>query len=69
MRWRADHYLLFLVVMMDGFGIAAIGFIAPAICDWAPPSADLALLFAGLLGLTAGALLCGPLPTNLGVNG
>lgn len=58
----------FLVVMMDGFDTAAIGFIAPAIREhWQLSAADLAPLFgAGLLGLTAGALLCGPLSDKFG---
>ena len=58
----------FLVVMMDGFDTAAIDFIAPAIREhWQLSAADLAPLFgAGLLGLTAGALLCGPLSDKLG---
>ncbi|HGH5979194.1 TPA: MFS transporter [Kluyvera georgiana] len=58
----------FLVVMMDGFDTAAIDFIAPAIREhWQLSAADLAPLFgAGLLGLTAGALLCGPLSDKFG---
>ncbi|WP_333497738.1 3-hydroxybenzoate transporter MhbT [Kluyvera sp. CHPC 1.2972] len=67
MQWRVI-ICCFLVVMMDGFDTAAIGFIAPAICDhWQLTAGDLAPLFgAGLLGLTAGALLCGPLSDRLG---
>lgn len=66
-QWRVI-ICCFLVVMMDGFDTAAIGFIAPAIRDhWQLSAADLAPLFgAGLLGLTAGALLCGPLSDKLG---
>ncbi|HDT6543530.1 TPA: aromatic acid/H+ symport family MFS transporter [Kluyvera ascorbata] len=67
MQWRVI-ICCFLVVMMDGFDTAAIGFIAPAIREhWQLSAADLAPLFgAGLLGLTAGALLCGPLSDKLG---
>lgn len=64
----ARDYLLFLVVMLDGFDTAAIGFIAPDIrSHWQLTAGDLAPLFgAGLLGLTAGALLCGPLSDRFG---
>lgn len=67
MQWRVI-ICCFLVVMMDGFDTAAIGFIAPAIREhWQLSAADLVPLFgAGLLGLTAGALLCGPLSDKLG---
>ena len=67
MQWRVI-ICCFMVVMMDGFDTAAIGFIAPAIRDhWQLTAGDLAPLFgAGLLGLTAGALLCGPLSDRLG---
>ena len=67
MQWRVI-ICCFLVVMMDGFDTAAIGFIAPAIREhWQLSVAELAPLFgAGLLGLTAGALLCGPLSDKLG---
>lgn len=67
----ARDYLLFLVVMLDGFDTAAIGFIAPDIrSHWQLTAGDLAPLFgAGLLGLTAGALLCGRSPTALAVSG
>ena len=67
MQWRVI-ICCFLVVMMDGFDTAAIGFIAPAIREhWQLSAAELAPLFgAGLLGLTAGALLCGPLSDKLG---
>lgn len=67
MQWRVI-ICCFLVVMMDGFDTAAIGFIAPAIRDhWQLTAADLAPLFgAGLLGLTAGALQCGPMSDRFG---
>lgn len=60
MQWRVI-ICCFLVVMLDGFDTAAIGFIAPDIrTHWQLSASELAPLFgAGLLGLTAGALLCG----------
>jgi Arabinose efflux permease len=66
-QWRVI-ICCFLVVMMDGFDTAAIGFIAPDIrAHWQLTAGDLAPLFgAGLLGLTAGALLCGPLSDKFG---
>ena len=69
MQWRVI-ICCFLVVMLDGFDTAAIGFIAPDIrTHWQLTAGDLAPLFgAGLLGLTAGALLCGPLSDRFGRN-
>ncbi|WP_260854008.1 MFS transporter [Paraburkholderia sp. BCC1886] len=60
--------LCFLVVAVDGFDTSGIGFIGPAIrADWHLAAAALAPLFgAGLLGLTAGALLFGPLADRYG---
>ncbi|MEK0248866.1 aromatic acid/H+ symport family MFS transporter [Raoultella sp. BAC10a-01-01] len=66
-QWRVI-ICCFLVVMLDGFDTAAIGFIAPDIrAHWQLSASELAPLFgAGLLGLTAGALLCGPLSDRFG---
>lgn len=60
--------LCFLVVAIDGFDTAAIGFIAPALrAEWHLAPAALAPLFgAGLFGLMAGALLLGPLADRYG---
>ncbi|MGO4304991.1 MFS transporter [Cupriavidus sp. RAF12] len=60
--------LCFLIVAIDGFDTAAIGFIAPAIrADWQLSPAHLAPLFgAGLAGLMAGAFLFGPLADRYG---
>ncbi|WP_334174783.1 MFS transporter [Pseudoxanthobacter sp.] len=60
--------LCFLVVAIDGFDTAAIGFIAPAIRhEWGLSAAALAPLFgAGLFGLMAGAFLFGPLADRFG---
>jgi hypothetical protein len=68
LQWRVI-ICCFLVVMLDGFDTAAIGFIAPDIrVHWQLSASDLAPLFGrpGLLGLTAGALLCGPLSDRFG---
>lgn len=66
-QWRVI-ICCFLVVMLDGFDTAAIGFIAPDVrAHWQLGASELAPLFgAGLLGLTAGALLCGPLSDRFG---
>jgi AAHS family 4-hydroxybenzoate transporter-like MFS transporter len=60
--------LCFLVVAIDGFDTASIGFIAPALrAEWGLSAAALAPLFgAGLFGLMAGALLLGPLADRFG---
>jgi MFS transporter, AAHS family, 4-hydroxybenzoate transporter len=60
--------LCFLVVAVDGFDTAAIGFIAPAIrTEWGATPAQLAPLFgAGLFGLMIGAFAFGPLADRLG---
>jgi MFS transporter, AAHS family, 4-hydroxybenzoate transporter len=60
--------LCFLIVAIDGFDTAAIGFIAPAIrAEWSLTPGQLAPLFgAGLTGLMAGAFLFGPLADRFG---
>jgi AAHS family 4-hydroxybenzoate transporter-like MFS transporter len=60
--------LCFLIVAVDGFDTAAIGFIAPAIrAEWGLTPAHLAPVFgAGLAGLMAGAFLFGPLADRFG---
>ncbi|SIT37380.1 Gallate transporter [Paraburkholderia piptadeniae] len=54
--------LCFLIVAIDGFDTASIGFIAPVIrAQWQLSPAQLAPVFgAGLAGLMAGALVFGP---------
>lgn len=60
--------LCFLIVAIDGFDTASIGFIAPAVrAEWQLSAMALAPLFgAGLVGLMAGALLFGPLADRYG---
>lgn len=60
--------LCFLIVAIDGFDTAAVGFIAPALkAEWALNASDLAPLFgAGLFGLMAGAFIFGPLSDRWG---
>ena len=57
-----------LVVALDGFDVAIVGHIAPALrADWGLEVAALGPLFAaGLFGLMIGALLVGPLADRYG---
>ena len=56
-------FLCFLIVLLDGFDTAAIGFIAPSlISEWGIDKPSLApVLSAALFGLAFGALGAGPL--------
>ncbi|MBV9644359.1 MAG: MFS transporter [Verrucomicrobia bacterium] len=60
--------MCFVIVLMDGFDTAAIGFIAPSlITEWNIGKPALApVLSAALFGLAFGALLAGPLSDRLG---
>lgn len=60
--------LSFLIVLMDGFDTAAIGFIAPSlISEWGIDKPSLApVLSAALFGLAFGALGSGPLADRFG---
>ncbi|MDF0605688.1 aromatic acid/H+ symport family MFS transporter [Neisseriaceae bacterium TC5R-5] len=60
--------LCFLVVLLDGFDTAAIGYIAPSLMQqWGVAKPDLApVLSAALFGLAAGALSAGPLADRFG---
>lgn len=63
--------LCFLIVALDGFDVAIIGFIAPHVrSDWNLSVIALGPLFsAGLLGLMMGAFLSGPLADRIGRRG
>lgn len=67
-RQRLVLWLCFLVVAVDGFDTAAIGFVAPSLrAEWGLTAAALAPLFgAGLVGLMMGALIFGPLADRWG---
>lgn len=60
--------MCFVIVLLDGFDTAAIGFIAPSlITEWNISRPALApVLSAALFGLAFGALLAGPLSDRLG---
>jgi AAHS family 4-hydroxybenzoate transporter-like MFS transporter len=60
--------MCFVIVLLDGFDTAAIGFIAPSlVTEWSISRPALApVLSAALFGLAAGALLAGPLSDRLG---
>jgi len=60
--------LCFLIVLLDGFDTAAIGFIAPALVqEWGIARPMLApVLSAALFGLAVGALASGPLADRFG---
>ncbi|MGR2664164.1 MFS transporter [Chromobacterium haemolyticum] len=60
--------LCFLVVAVDGFDTAAVGYIAPALVqEWGVPRAALGpVLSAALFGLALGALSAGPLADRYG---
>ncbi|MCP1556667.1 MULTISPECIES: MFS transporter [Methylorubrum] len=60
--------LCFLVVLLDGFDTAAIGYIAPSLMtEWGVGRAALApVLSAALFGLAMGALAAGPLADRYG---
>jgi AAHS family 4-hydroxybenzoate transporter-like MFS transporter len=60
--------LCFMVIAIDGFDTAIIGFIAPAVrAEWGLGVAQLGPLFAaGLFGLMVGAFIVGPLADRHG---
>ncbi|WGS54165.1 MFS transporter [Paraburkholderia sp. D15] len=61
-------FMCFVIVLLDGFDTAAIGFIAPSlIAEWGITKPALApVLSAALFGLACGALVSGPLSDRLG---
>lgn len=60
--------MCFLIVLLDGFDTAAIGFVAPSLLrEWGVPKAALApVLSAALFGLAFGAFAAGPLADRKG---
>jgi AAHS family 4-hydroxybenzoate transporter-like MFS transporter len=60
--------ICFLIVLLDGFDTAAIGFIAPSLLkEWGLSKAALApVLSAALFGLAAGGLVAGPCADRFG---
>lgn len=66
------HWLLivlgFLVLAIDGFDTAAMGYIAPTLsAEWGVHKQDLGpVLSAALLGLSLGALIAGPVSDRMG---
>ena len=60
--------MCFVIVLLDGFDTAAIGFIAPSLLgEWSISKPALApVLSAALFGLACGALASGPLSDRLG---
>jgi MFS transporter, AAHS family, 4-hydroxybenzoate transporter len=60
--------LCFVIVLLDGFDTAAIGFIAPSLIkEWGVNKPELGpVLSAALFGLAAGAIIAGPLADRLG---
>jgi AAHS family 4-hydroxybenzoate transporter-like MFS transporter len=70
--FSAFQWLIFglclVIVLLDGFDTAAIGFIAPSLLkEWGIEKSALGpVLSAALFGLAAGALLAGPLADHLG---
>lgn len=69
-QW-AIFALCFLVVLLDGFDTAAIGYIAPSLLkEWGLAKPQLApVLSAALFGLAFGALSAGPLADRFGRKG
>ncbi|MDA8510831.1 MFS transporter [Citrobacter sp. Igbk 14] len=71
-RFSRFHWVIivlgFLVLAIDGFDTAAMGYIAPTLsADWGIKKQDLGpVLSAALLGLSFGALLAGPISDRMG---
>ena len=61
-------FLCFLVVAADGFDVASVGYVAPLLKKtWALTPAQLGPIFgAGLLGLTLGSFIFGPMADRIG---
>lgn len=67
LQWRTV-VLCFLVVALDGFDAAIMGFIAPELVrEWGVTKASLGpVMSAALIGVALGALIAGPLADRLG---
>jgi MFS transporter, AAHS family, 4-hydroxybenzoate transporter len=65
---RLIFFMCFVIVLLDGFDTAAIGFIAPSLLtQWHVEKSDLGpVLSAALFGLAFGALVSGPLSDRVG---
>ena len=61
-------FFCFIIIAIDGFDTAIIGFIAPSLrTDWGLTPQQLApLMAAGLVGLAAGSFVAGPLGDRIG---
>lgn len=61
-------FLCFLIVLFDGFDVAVMGFVAPAVLqDWGLSRAAFGpVMSAGMVGLAIGALAAGPYSDRLG---
>ena len=65
---RLVFFMCFVIVLLDGFDTAAIGYIAPSLlAEWHLPKPALApVLSAALFGIAFGALLFGPVADRIG---
>ena len=65
---RLVFFMCFVIVLLDGFDTAAIGYIAPSLLtEWHLPKPALApVLSAALFGIAFGALLFGPVADRIG---
>ncbi|WP_368541910.1 MFS transporter [Enterobacter soli] len=66
-QWKV-LLLCFLIIMLDGYDAAVMGFIAPALLeDWGISRAELGpILGAAMFGVAIGALVAGPLSDRYG---
>ena len=67
LQWRI-LVLCFLIVLLDGWDTAAIGFVAPSVmAEWGIAKSMFGpVLSAAMFGLAAGALLAGPISDRIG---